>query len=50
MVVRRDVYEQLGGFCPQAKSAFDWEMWKRIAVNYPVWYEPQTLVCFKSRL
>jgi hypothetical protein len=48
MVVRRDVYEQLGGFSPQAKSAFDWEMWKRIAVNYPVWYEPQTKVCFNK--
>ena len=48
MVVRRDVYKQLGGFSPQAKSAFDWEMWKRIAVNYPVWYEPETLVCFNK--
>lgn len=46
MIVRRDVYEKVGGFCPQAGSAFDWEMWKRIAVNYPVWYEPETLVCF----
>jgi glycosyltransferase involved in cell wall biosynthesis len=48
MVIRRDVYEQLGGFSPQAKSAFDWEMWKRIAVHYPVWYEPQTKVCFNK--
>lgn len=48
MVVSRDVYEQLGGFCPQAKSAFDWEMWKRIAVNYSVWYEPETKVCFNK--
>lgn len=48
MVVRRDVYEQLGGFCPQAKSAFDWEMWKRIAVSYPIWYEPKTQVCFNK--
>ncbi len=44
VVVKRHVYEKLGGFCQQANSAFDWEMWKRIAVHYPVWYEPQPLV------
>jgi glycosyltransferase involved in cell wall biosynthesis len=43
IVVKRDVYEKLGGFCPQANSAADWEMWKRIAVYYPIWYEPQAL-------
>jgi hypothetical protein len=47
IVVKRRVYEQLGGYCPQANSAFDWEMWKRIAVHYPVWYEPRTLACFR---
>jgi glycosyltransferase involved in cell wall biosynthesis len=46
IVVRRDAYEKLGGYCHQAKSAFDWEMWKRIAVYYPVWYEPRPLVYF----
>ncbi|HBB32698.1 MAG TPA: hypothetical protein DDZ80_09145 [Cyanobacteria bacterium UBA8803] len=45
MVVRRDVYEELGGFCPDTKSAFDWDMWKRIAIHYLFWYEPQALVC-----
>ncbi|MEM1167881.1 MAG: glycosyltransferase family 2 protein [Cyanobacteria bacterium P01_H01_bin.35] len=48
VVVKREVYEQLGGFCPQAKSAFDWEMWKRIAVNYSYWYEPQPLAYFRE--
>lgn len=48
VVVKRDVYEKLGGFCQQANSAFDWEMWKRIAVHYPVWYEPQPLVNFRE--
>ncbi len=43
IVVKRDVYEKLGGFCPQANAAMDWEMWKRIAAHYPVWYEPQPL-------
>lgn len=43
MAVRRDVYERLGGFCPDALSAFDWEMWIRIAARYPVFYVPDTL-------
>lgn len=47
IVVRRSVYEKLGGFCPEARSAADWEMWKRIAAHYPIWYEPQTLACFR---
>ncbi|MGA3117699.1 MAG: glycosyltransferase family 2 protein [Syntrophobacteraceae bacterium] len=46
IVVKRKVYEGLGGFCPQAGSAFDWEMWKRIAIRYPFWYEPKPLACF----
>lgn len=44
MVVRREVYEHLGGFSDEVKSAWDWEMWKRIAVHYPVWYLPDSLV------
>lgn len=47
IVVRRNIYEELGGFCPEASSAADWEMWKRIAVHYPLWYEPQPLACFR---
>lgn len=43
MVVRRDAYERLGGFSPSVGSAFDWDMWKRVAVAYPVWYEPRPL-------
>ena len=44
MTVRRSVYEALGGFRADAQSAFDWEMWMRIAAAHPVWYEPATLV------
>lgn len=47
IVVRREAYERLGGYCPQARSAFDWEMWQRIAVHYPVWFEPQPLAFFR---
>lgn len=48
VVVRRDVYEKLGGFCSEARTATDWEMWKRIALHYPVWYEPKPLVCYRQ--
>lgn len=47
IVVRRTTYEKLGGFCSEAHSAADWEMWKRIAAHFPVWYEPQVLACFR---
>ena len=43
IVVRRAAYERLGGFRAEAGSAFDWDMWKRIATRYPVWFEPVVL-------
>ena len=46
IAVRRQAYEAVGGFCPQAESAFDWDMWKRLAIRFPVWYEPRTLANF----
>jgi glycosyltransferase involved in cell wall biosynthesis len=48
MVVRRSVYEKLGGFRPELSSAGDWDMWKRIAAQYPVWYEPAILAAFRA--
>jgi GT2 family glycosyltransferase len=48
IVVRRSVYEALGGFHPELFHAGDWEMWKRIATHYPVWYEPQSLACYRQ--
>jgi glycosyltransferase involved in cell wall biosynthesis len=47
IVVRRDVYEALGGFDARLKCAEDWEMWVRIASRYPVWYEPQPLALYR---
>jgi glycosyltransferase involved in cell wall biosynthesis len=48
MVVRRSVYEHLGGFCADVHYAADWEMWKRIAAHYEVWFEPQVLACYRQ--
>ncbi|MBE9187290.1 glycosyltransferase [Microcoleus sp. LEGE 07076] len=48
IAVKRSVYESLGGFCPQAGAASDWEMWKRVAVHYPIWYEPEPLAWYRQ--
>ncbi|MEA5541942.1 glycosyltransferase [Limnoraphis robusta Tam1] len=47
IVVKRSTYERLGGFCKEAGSAADWEMWKRIAAYFPIWYEPKALACYR---
>ncbi|HEY4002235.1 MAG TPA: glycosyltransferase family 2 protein [Candidatus Xenobia bacterium] len=48
MVVSRHVYEAIGGYCEQARSAYDWDMWKRIAAYGPVWFEPTPLANFRA--
>jgi GT2 family glycosyltransferase len=48
MVVRRAVYEVLGGFDPRFKRCGeDLEMWIRIASRFPIWYEPETLAFYR---
>ncbi|MEC4819486.1 MAG: glycosyltransferase [Scytonema sp. PMC 1069.18] len=48
IVVRRSAYEKLGGFNVELTHTTDWEMWKRIAAYYPVWYEPATLAYYRE--
>ncbi len=48
IAVKRDVYENLGGYLAEAESAFDWEMWLRIAKSYAFWYDPNPLVHFRQ--
>ena len=47
IVVRRSVYEKLGGFRKDLSYAADWEMWIRIAAHLPIWYEPATLAAWR---
>ncbi|KOP22768.1 family 2 glycosyl transferase [Hapalosiphon sp. MRB220] len=48
IVVRRSVYEKLGGFDSRiCCCAEDWEMWVRIAAHYPVWYEVESLALYR---
>jgi glycosyltransferase involved in cell wall biosynthesis len=46
MVVKRDVYEKLGGFYG-VEYGEDWEMWVRIAAHYPVGYMPEVLAEYR---
>jgi glycosyltransferase involved in cell wall biosynthesis len=48
MVVRRDVYERLGGFDQRIKYyGEDWEMWVRIAAHYAVYHEVMPLALYR---
>ena len=49
IVVRREVYEQLGGFFGIMYGE-DWEMWVRIAKSYPVAYTPEILAEYRKHL
>jgi len=46
IVVKREVYERLGGFFA-VHFGEDWEMWARIASKYPVAYAPIRLACYR---
>jgi glycosyltransferase involved in cell wall biosynthesis len=47
ILIRRDVYERLGGFDSRLVCAEDWEMWVRIASQYPIWYEVEPLAAYR---
>ncbi len=46
IAVKREVYEQLGGFCG-VHYGEDWEMWARIATRYSFGYTPQVLASYR---
>ena len=47
IVVRRSTYEELGGFRSFLAHSLDWDMWKRIAVAKPIYYDPEPMACFR---
>jgi glycosyltransferase involved in cell wall biosynthesis len=48
IVVRREVYEKLGGFDRRFLNYYeDWEMWVRITANYPISYEVEPLAVYR---
>jgi glycosyltransferase involved in cell wall biosynthesis len=46
MVVKRSVYEELGGFFA-VHYGEDWEMWVRIAAHFPVAHSPKRLALYR---
>lgn len=46
MVVKREVYERLGGFYG-VEYGEDWEMWARIAAHYDMGYTPEVLAEYR---
>ena len=47
IAVKRAAYEQLGGFHPDLFHSADWDMWKRIATRFRVWYDPEPLALYR---
>ncbi|MEH2181854.1 tetratricopeptide repeat protein [Nostoc sp.] len=47
IVIRRETYERLGGYCPELTDLTGWELCKRIATFYDCWYEPEILACYR---
>jgi glycosyltransferase involved in cell wall biosynthesis len=48
IVVRRKVYEVLGGFDSRLSWTEDWEMWVRIAARFRIWYEIEPLAVYRK--
>ena len=48
IVVKRSTYERVGGFHPELFHSADWDMWKRVALAAPVWYEPTALAMYRT--
>jgi glycosyltransferase involved in cell wall biosynthesis len=46
-MVRRDLFQELGGFITAEKNAEDWDLWLRIAEQHPVSYCAEPLVRYR---
>ncbi|MFC2054870.1 glycosyltransferase family 2 protein [Chloroflexota bacterium] len=47
IVIRRSVYENLGGYDLRLFHTADWEMWVRITSNFPIWYETEAMALYR---
>ncbi len=47
MVLRAEAVAVVGGFDQRLSHAADWELWTRIALHYPIWYEPTPLALYR---
>ena len=49
VVVRRSIYEKVGGFDDRVGDAEDWEMWTRVAAVTRVWHTVEPLALYRVR-
>lgn len=47
LIVRRSVYEELGGFRSKFQHCSDWDMWNRIVLHTKIFYDPMLLACIR---
>lgn len=47
ITVRREVYERLGGYDASIAYCADYDMWCRLAVEYPIWFDPRPLAEYR---
>jgi glycosyltransferase involved in cell wall biosynthesis len=47
LVVHRDAHSAVGPFNAALNFVIDWEMWLRIALRFPVWFEPLVLAGYR---
>lgn len=47
IVVRRSVYERIGGYREDLPHAADWEMWTRLAATGPIVFIDEILSCYR---
>jgi glycosyltransferase involved in cell wall biosynthesis len=45
LLVRREAYEELGGFRSLFEHCPDWDMWNRLVLTHRVFYDPAILAC-----
>lgn len=48
IVVKRDAYEAVGGFQPDLFHSADWDMWKRVALYGPMYFETEPLALYRE--
>jgi len=48
IVVRREVYESMGGFDSRLPNFEDWEMWVRIATRYAFGFNPEVTAQYRN--
>jgi glycosyltransferase involved in cell wall biosynthesis len=47
-VVRREVYETIGGWDASCGLSADWEFWVRLFTYYPLWFEVEPLAIWRN--